>query len=682
MPLYLRYLIVTGILLVFPQTLTAQTFADASDLLPDARFDAPLGATLVDVNNDGRIDMYRRFQLYIQQPDGTFTDEHAPIGLNEGSGVVFGAILADYNEDGFADLFFMDLVNPSKLFRNRAGMQFTQTNNETGIRGQDLVQGSLWTDYNQDGLVDLFVGIDGGISNLFVNSSSHQFTNVTEQAGLVYQATYGTAAADYDRDGDMDIFLTQCLPPQGSTIAENVLLDLENGVFRNVSQSMGIADNLASWGTVWLDYNNDGWLDIYTANIAGNTGSAGINTLYRNNEGVSFTDVSTEASVAGVSNDENFGVSAADFDNDGWTDIIVANRTGSAYLYRNNGDGTFEDIVPSLPVKPANSTAISVADINNDGWIDVFIPEFGNDQLLMNEGGTNHFIKIYARGTLSNHYGIGARIDLYAGGLRQVREIQAGDGMTSQNHNLSAHFGLGQQTIIDSLIVRWPSGSIDRFTSIDSDQEITIVEQTGINNAPSPFALIAASGITLPDGETLFQLNWEEATDPEQDALSYTVHIAGSTVDTTIASLDTNSLILPPDLFQTGETYKWTVHVTDGYSVRGTLFNTFEFGQSVNIELPGDKEPLITNQLHAFPNPFQSSTTIPYEVLHTEQVEVTVYNILGQRTADLINRRHAPGQYTITWNGRDAKGQKAAPGVYIIRLEAESGQFTRLITRR
>ncbi|MBX2821664.1 MAG: VCBS repeat-containing protein [Rhodothermaceae bacterium] len=682
MPSRILFLLLAGILIICPQALSAQSFVDASDLLPEINFEVPLGASMIDVNSDGRVDIYRRRQLFIQQPDGTFKDDFQQLGLNGGSGVVFGAIFGDYDEDGFVDAFFMDLVNPSTVFRNHAGMQFTQVDNEIGIRDQDLVQGSLWTDYNQDGLIDLFVGIDGGISSLFTNTSDYLFFNVGDQAGLEYQATYGLAAADYDRDGDIDIFLTQCLPPMGSSIAENVLLNLEDGVYTNVSPDVGIIDNLASWGTVWLDYNNDGWLDIFTANISMPNGSVGTNTLYRNNEGVSFTDVSTEANIAGQPDDETFSVSAADFDNDGWTDLFVVNRSGDPYLFRNKGDGTFEDIVPLLPNKPINSSALSVGDVNNDGWIDVFIPTIGNDQLLINEGGTNHFIKVYTTGIESNRFGIGTRIDLYAGGMHQVREIQAGDGMTSQNHNLSAHFGLGQNTLVDSLVVHWPSGATDRFTSVDSDQEITIVEQVGINTPPSTFSLKAPTDTTTIDGDQLFKLSWESAIDPEQDELSYALHITGSSLDTTFTSITENELLVSRDVFTNGEFYNWAVTVTDGYSIRGTLPGSFEFSQSVHVERPDDNIPIQTSPLLAFPNPFEHSSTITYEVLHTEQVRIEVYNTLGQRTADLVNHIHSPGQYSLEWSGLNAEGKKVAPGVYIIRMVAESGQSTQLVIRK
>ncbi len=661
----------------------AQSFRDASSSLPPSAGDTPLGASLVDINNDGFVDIYRRGNLYLQS-DGEFQNMLETLGLDEADGVVFGAVMGDYNEDGFADLFFMDLLQPSKLYRNQAGMGYVQSNAATGIQDQDLVQGSLWTDVDQDGLLDLFVGIDGGTSNLFMNQSNHLFTNVSDQAGLVYQATYGLAAADYDRDGDPDIFLTQCFAPIGSTIAENVLLELNDGVYTNVSESVGIVDDLSSWGTVWLDYNNDGWLDIYTVNLDHRStgGSAGVNTLYRNNEGLGFTDVSVEAGVAGREEDSNIGVSAADFDNDGWIDIVVVNRSGGpANLYRNLGDGTFEDIVPTLSVAPVNSQAVAVADINNDGWIDLFIPAQLSDQLLINEGGTHHYLKVRTRGTDANYFGIGARLDLYANGGQQVREITAGDGMTSQNHDLSAHFGLGDQSTIDSLTISWPGGNVSRLGPLPADQEITVVEGVGLNLPPEGLTLLEPIDQASINNDLPVSFTWAAADDPEQDALAYTLHISGPALDTTFAPTSLLSIDVDNALFAQDAAYRWTVTVSDGYSVRSTMYQTFNSGFPTHAESSPSEVPQEI-LLEAYPNPFTQAVTLPYSVPATKHINIAIYDVLGQKVVDLADHTHAPNTYTLVWDGENNDGSKVAPGVYFARVTTQSQQTTHLIIKR
>ena len=195
---------------------SAQTFRDASNLLGSHPGEVALGASLVDVNSDGLVDIYRRGRLLVQQPDGTLRNLFEATGLEEEPSSVFGAVFGDYDGNGFVDIFFMDLNLPSKLYSNHAGLGFSEANAATGINDVDLVQGSVWGDFNQDGRLDLFVGIDGGVSRLFINQDHQHFRDVAQEAGLTFQAAYGVAAADYDRDGDADIFLTQCLPPSDS----------------------------------------------------------------------------------------------------------------------------------------------------------------------------------------------------------------------------------------------------------------------------------------------------------------------------------------------------------------------------------------------------------------------------------------------------------------------------------
>lgn len=660
-------------------TIHAQTFQDASTLLPPANNLVGIGGSLVDVNSDGLVDIYRTGMLNMQQPDGSFINQLESLGIDEGGGIVFGSLFGDYNEDGFLDLFLMNLIAPSLLYQSRAGIGFTATNDQTNIVDQQLVQGSLWADIDNNGLIDLFVGIDGGISNLFLQQEDHTFIMKNTDAGFEYQLTYGVAAADYDQDGDPDIFLTQCVTNEG--IIENVLLKQENGVFQNVSAEVGITDDLSSWATVWLDYNNDGWLDIFTANQISPIRS-GTNTLYRNNQGLNFTDVSLEAGVTDAEGDDTIAASAADFDNDGWIDLFVATRTGTpGKLYRNLGDGTFEDVTASMGITPVFSQAVIVGDVNSDGWIDIFLPTNARDQLLLNEGGENHYLMVHARGKEANLFGIGARVEVYAGGMQQVREITAGDGMTSQNHNLSAHFGLGVNTMVDSLIVRWPGGGIERLEMIESDQEITVVQGEGINNPPGLVELVAplSQVVSNADNSTLF--TWTTATDPEFDALTYSLHIVGAELDTTFANLDSLSLLVSHDLFQENERYRWAVSVSDGHSERSVLHQEFQFGVPVSNESPEDSTP-VGGLAGAFPNPFVSSVLLSYEVQQAGPVRIAIFDMLGHEIARLVNHVHAPGLYDISWDGRTSGSVSASPGVYFVQMTASDYRSTRMIIRR
>ncbi len=670
--------VLAGFLFVIPSAV-GQTFSDASDMLPLASDNLAIGSSLFDINSDGLVDLYQSKRLFVQQPDGSLTDLFESLGLTEELGIVFGAVAGDYNADGFLDLFFMNLTESSQLYLNRAGMYFVESNMQTGIVDQSLVQGSIWTDFDENGQLDLFVGRDLGESAMFLNNNN-QFDDIGPQIGLGFQAVYGAVASDFDQDGDIDIFLTQCFSPD-DTVADNLLLQNTDGVFENVSPAMGIIDDLPSWGTVWFDYDNDGWLDIFVANLPDRNfdqpNRAGVNKLYKNNAGTSFTDISVAAGVAGDSTDRTIAVSAADFDNDGWEDLIVAFLDGvGASIFRNNGDGTFTDIVPDLAIEPTFSQSVSVADINNDGWIDIYLPGLER-QVYLNDGGDNHFLNVSLRGTTNNLYGIGARIDLYAGGMRQVREIRAGDGFMSQNHNLTAHFGLGMETSIDSLVIRWPQGNIDRHFDVAADQHITFVEGIGPNQPPTPVLLDEVAG-QIPSTENPLTFSWSASTDNDADDLMYSLHLYGATLDSTLAPQAGTTLDVDTQIFVPGESYRWTVSVSDGYSVRGTSFMEFVVGSATNVEKPEITQ--IAELQPAYPNPFRNAITIPYEITSAAHVEIQIFDILGQTLSTLVDQFQTQGTYSLSWDGKQ-DGIPLAPGMYFVRMKVADQVFTKHFVR-
>ena len=338
-------------------------------------------------------------------------------------------------------------------------------------------------------------------------------------------------------------------------------------------------------------------MDLYVANMPMPDGRLGYNKLYWNDRQGLFLDIARTAGVQGASDASTVGVAAADFDNDGWQDLVIANQAGGAHLYRNRGDYTFTEV--PLGITEAGFVIVA-ADVNDDGWVDLYTPRNEN-QLWLNDGGAQHWLKVKTRGKSANHFGVGARIDLYAGGLHQVREITAGDGMTSQNHDLTAHFGLGTVTRIDSLVVRWPHGAVDRVAAVAADQTITLVEGLGINQAPSPFRLLEpADGRVVTEGTVT--LRWGAPADEEGDALGYTVHLVAAGSTRAVAGLTEPSLVLDADEIPGGGSLVWTVSATDGHSLRSSL-DRFTLGRSASTAAESEvpvAPPVISNA----PNPY------------------------------------------------------------------------------
>lgn len=543
---------------------SAQTFTDQSVRLNPLANGFEWGCSAADFNNDGLVDIYHRGRLYLNRGVDGFENVLPQTGINEGSNI-FGAAFGDYNNDAYLDVIFEDFSNPSKLYRNNGDRTFTQANSGANVAVHTLAQGAGWADFNLDGTLDLFVNNDFGNNQLFKNTNLNTFLDISISAGVPTNGnSYGMAWGDFNNDRYPDVFIATCNSNPANSI-KHLLLNNGDETFTDINVSAGVNDSLASWGNVWLDYDNDGLLDVYIANTDHGGNIRGYNRLYRNNGDSTFTNVAFLANVTGAATGNSYGCAAVDFDNDGWQDIYVANSSQFHKLFRNNGNGTFSDISVAAGIIENNHRAVAVADFDNDGWFDIFTAGSPNNRLMMNNGGSNHWITVQARGVTSTYHGVGARVEVYTDSLRQIREIRAGDGFCSQNDLLRAHFGLGSRTSVDSVIIRWPSGLIDVVTSVGVDQHVTVVEGTGLNNAPSTFALMAPL-----DGDTLqathMTLTWSASLNPEPETLTYSVHLEGAGLDSVFTVSDT-SIILPGGLFQENASYTWYVEVTDGYSV-------------------------------------------------------------------------------------------------------------------
>ena len=454
-------------------------FVDATDEanLGDAGWG--MGCAVADYDNDGDLDIYitnyGRNALYANQGDGTFVDvtEYAQVGDERfGTGCAF----LDYDGDGYLDLYVANYVDFKHFLQ-------TTPNRSYMWKGLRVHFGPR--------------GMKGSGDILYRNQGDGTFADVTVEARVVDQDKLygmGVIGGDYDRDGDVDIYVAN------DTGANFLYQNQGDGTFADIGWMIGAAygesgEAQGCMGIAYGDYDNDLYQDILVTNFWEQT-----NTLYHNDRGTFFSDLSFDAGVG----KESFqflawGTEFFDYDNDGDKDLFVANghlfpqldraNLGTSYaqtnqLFENLGDGTFVEVSQlageGLEIKKVSRGA-SFGDYDDDGDLDIFVLNI-NDRptLLRNDGGNeNNWLMVKTIGTESNRDGIGARIEVRSGGLTQSAEIRSGASYLSHN-DLRAHFGLGQREAIDLLVVRWPSGLEERFANLSANRLVVLQEGEGI----------------------------------------------------------------------------------------------------------------------------------------------------------------------------------------------------------
>ena len=506
------------------------------------------GVAVFDYDNDGWPDIYfvngatlEEFQagqggagkLYHNNHDGTFTDVTEKSGLGR-PGWCFGAAVGDYDNDGWDDLYITCLAG-AHLYHNNGDGTFTDVTEKAGVGNAGRWGTSAaFGDYDRDGHLDLYVanyvdldlnnlpafgstpfcqyrgiavscgprGLAGSRDRLYHNNGDGTFTDVTEKMGIDAEAHYGLGViwADYDGDGWPDVYVADDSSP--SLLYHNN----EGKSFTETALTAGVAVSgdgreQAGMGVDFGDYDNDGWADLVKTNFSDDA-----NNLYHNNGDGTFDDRAGAAGFGAVSIPFlAFGVRFLDTDNDGWKDIFVANGhvnpqvdehplgityAQRALLFHNLRNGRFEEIglkAGAALRERRVSRGLAVADFWNDGALGVLLTNLdGSPVLLRNTAkARGHWLRLKLVGTRSNRDGYGARVEIVAGGAKQVDEVRANSSYLSAS-DARVHFGLGAATRVEELVVRWPSGLVEKRTGLGVDQEVVIREGEG--QAASPTA--------------------------------------------------------------------------------------------------------------------------------------------------------------------------------------------------
>lgn len=638
---------------LFPSFLGAQGFTDISaaagvdfqhdgDMIQDTKFGT--GAAWFDYNKDGLLDLYVSMRagpnkLFENNGDLTFTDVAATLGVEDADSDGGGVSVADFNNDGWDDLFLSN-HGGNKLYKNNSGLSFTDITasafEDPLVCGDFRSPSATWGDYDNDGFLDIYISqhtsqVNNDTSSqdyLYYNDGDETFTDVSILLDTMQLFGWGFIGgwSDFDNDDDMDIIVVndcfpEPLPYYPTKIFENQGgSDPLNWNFSEVSAISGIDDCRNGMGIAVGDYNRDGWMDVFYTNI-------GPCVLFENDEGT-FMDVSGSAGID--SQDPgiySWGPSFMDYDLDGWQDIMVAFGSLLPYqipdphpnmLFKNNGDGTFTDQAPAFGIDDERRSRQAIyGDYDNDGDLDIFVVNYGQDvTLLRNDNNNgNHWLKINLEGTTSNANGVGARIKISTpDGLFQYYETKAGSNLGGGDSPY-AHFGLAGNTTIDTISIKWPSGTEQVILNAAADQMYSYTEPE-----PLPVELIHFSAHKENENT---KLHWSTASEIDNDYFL---------VQRSHDGINFHDIGRVAGKGTTSTTQSYTFYDerplpnTNYYRLKQVDFDEkFEYSNKVTVTFESEKD-----RVAAFPNPVkQNELNISFNN-PSNQFTMEVYDAFGQ----------------------------------------------------
>jgi len=465
----------------------AVAFTDGTSLLGQDNFSGlPMG--VIDMNGDGKDDIVQfnnAKSLRIQYQNGAgqpFTSFNHGNVSNQNQ---WGTAIADFDHNGYNDVMAGGAYDNLKIIKNNNGNDSYSQYNQP--QSSLFLQGANFADINNDGWADIFACHDDAESKAFQNnqdgtlSYNQDLIRTFTTPSSDNSGNYASMWMDYDNDGDLDLYISKCRggvtsssdPRRLNMLWQN---DGDNN-FTEVAEQANLKIGAQTWLSDFGDIDNDGDLDAIIINHY-----EGPN-LMRNNGDGTFTEITSGSGLLPTLDSQNItGIQGffKDFNNDGYIDLMVSG-TNSHFLFYNNGDGTFQNAI-----NPFNSDQIhsfSVGDINHDGFLDIYAgyangfnsPTSIKDKIWLNQGNSNNFLNIQLEGTVSNINGIGARVELYGTWGKQIRDVRSGEGYGLVN-SFTQHFGIGVNTQVDKVVVKWPSGIVDEILNPEINQFLHIIE--------------------------------------------------------------------------------------------------------------------------------------------------------------------------------------------------------------
>lgn len=597
----------------------------------------------------------------------------------------------DYDNDGDADLFVTRYLGPWTLYQNNGSVyDMVDVTAEALLPNSTVYEtmGHSWADINKDGYLDLYIcnyNTIGAANFLFLSNGDGTFTDVTDDYGVSdgFKSSFQSMFYDYNHNGQPDLFVINDREPFSNSLYKG-----ESGGFNDVTTSSGMEHYICAMNTSIADYDKDGDFDIYISNS-----TEGNYLMKFNSDNATYSDVANDAGVAVY--ERSWSALWIDFDNDGWEDLHVsknpfAGATGQNRLFQNNEDGTFTNVtdlgyLPNDATSPSYSSAM--ADFNADGFTDIIVLNEApfNAQLLQNipTVGNNH-IKINLQGTISNRDAIGTWLEIWTDGEKQIRYTQCGEGYLTQNSKTEI-IGIGTSTIVDSIRVEWPNGLVEVLYDIPANEKILLVEGDIASSLVEEYQEVNAETTSICGMDSILlvasapdQVTWNN--DAQTDSLwvseigeyFYTFSFLGEEYQSDTVTISGNESftanVLSTSPFCFGESSGALIFELDNDDEIVSYSVNDEENGSLTTMSSGEYSVTLVNQ-----NGCEFDTLVSITSPPEFSVEYTVNQALcfGETTTVTASVTGGSGSVNYFWIGFNP--QDATPGVFFPYVEDENG---------
>ena len=625
---------------------------------------------VVDLNNDGYDDIVRlngtdTLIIDYNQPSGYFTTYN--YGLVSQSSV-WAIAIADFNGDSIQDIMVGSYVAIRLLPGINGGNAYGPA--QTISTNYIFSQGINFADIDVDGDIDIFACNDVGESHIYLNDGQGNFTQsfntidmstnpVSDKSG-----NYASIWTDYDNDGDLDLYITKCRqgvtdPNDGRRINQLFQNDGQ-GNYTEVANQAGLRMGAQSWVTDFGDIDNDGDFDAFIMHHD-------VPSQLMLNQNGTFIDIT---SIAGLGQISFAGIQCLfrDFNNDGYVDLLTTG--GQHRMFVNNGNNTFTEDINGFVDQSNWMLSCGVGDLDRDGYLDV-VGTYGNlynypnsksDKVWINQDTGNHYLRVSLEGDASNFRGIGAKITIDGPWGTQVREVRSGEGYGIMNSYIQ-HFGLGSQTVVDSINVEWPDGTKDQILQVAADQQIVVAkgsspvrativyaDSVGYNYA-SEAEIFGRLKVNTP-GSTEIRLIYTDQNSGVSDSISYNLNLPNGVIQL----MDTLDNLITGNPYSA---YYKSIQTPSGMPQSISVSDTLYFSTA---GLGIDENPL---DLTVYPNPASGEIFISAGPQNDQKFQVEITDIQGKT---LWNRQNIKFPMSLDVSG-------FSNGVYWLKTIDQEGEI-------